>query len=123
VPISSTAPSASSRPFTRPSVTTRRGVGPETAVLPRRWAERLIAVHTPATRGATGWCLEPHDLCVAKLVAGRDKDLRFVGAAIKRDIVSLALLRERLALTAIEDERLERVQGWLERQTQAQQRG
>ena len=28
------------------------------------------------TNGATGWCLECHDIAVAKYVAGREKDLR-----------------------------------------------
>ena len=28
--------------------------------------------------GAIGWCLEPHDLAVSKLAAGREKDMAFV---------------------------------------------
>jgi hypothetical protein len=55
-----------------------QGVAPGTALLPERWADRLIPVKSPATRGATGWCLHPHDLALSKLAAGRDKDLRFV---------------------------------------------
>lgn len=38
-----------------------QGVSPTTAVLPADWESRLIAVKTPATPGATGWCLEPHE--------------------------------------------------------------
>lgn len=32
------------------------GVGPRTAVLPRRWKERAIRIATPATGGVTGIC-------------------------------------------------------------------
>src|SRR5690349_19806306 len=39
-----------------------QGVGPTTAVLPHGWEQRLIKVQNANTRGATGWCLEVHDL-------------------------------------------------------------
>lgn len=51
------------------------GVAEDTAVLPEGWKDRLVPIHNENTRGATGWCLEPHDLAVSKLVAGREKDL------------------------------------------------
>lgn len=54
-----------------------QGVDQRTAVLPAGWEGRLVPVCGPNTAGATGWCLEPHDLVVSKLVAGREKDLRF----------------------------------------------
>ena len=38
------------------------GVDETTALLPDGWKERLVRVETPATGGAVGWCLEPHDL-------------------------------------------------------------
>ena len=50
-----------------------QGVGETTATLPAGWKERLVAVRNDNTRGATGWCLEPHDLVLSKLVAGREK--------------------------------------------------
>lgn len=52
-----------------------------TAVLPSGWQGRLVPVCNPNTRGATGWCLEPHDLAIARLVAGRPKDLDYVRTA------------------------------------------
>jgi hypothetical protein len=55
-----------------------QGVGPETAVLPDGWRDRLVAVRNANTRGATGLCLEVHDLAVAKAVAGREKDGEFL---------------------------------------------
>jgi hypothetical protein len=50
-------------------------VAETTATLPAGWEERLVAVGNENTGGATGWCLEVHDLAASKLVAGREKDL------------------------------------------------
>ena len=41
-------------------------------MLPSGWRDRLVPLRNPNTRGATGWCLEVHDLAIAK-VAGREK--------------------------------------------------
>ena len=75
------------------------GVDETTATLPDGWKERLIRVETPATGGAVGWCLEPHDLAVSKLAAGREKDLSFVETMIREKLVSVDLIRERLTQT------------------------
>jgi len=77
------------------------GVGPETAVLPAGWQDRVVPVHNESTGGATGQCLEVHDLAVSKLVAGRDKDLAFVEALGRHHLISTATLRQRLALTEL----------------------
>ncbi|HLR28602.1 MAG TPA: hypothetical protein VK086_07920 [Ruania sp.] len=42
--------------------------------------------------------LEPHDLAIAKIGASREKDLGFVNALIRADLLSLATLRQRCAL-------------------------
>lgn len=76
-----------------------QGVGEETAVLPRGWKDRLVAICNKNTRGATGWCLEAHDLLIAKLVAGREKDLDFARAAARHRLVDRATLERRLAET------------------------
>ena len=47
------------------------GVSRTTARLPEGWEERLIPYENENTNGVTGWCLEKHDLCVAKLFAGQ----------------------------------------------------
>jgi hypothetical protein len=62
-------------------------------------AERLVKVQNDNTMGAAGWCLEPHDLAVSKLAAGREKDLAFVQAMVRRQLVSPKVIRERLAGT------------------------
>lgn len=37
--------------------------------------------------GAFARCLDPHDLCAAKLVRGEGKDLEFVGALVEADLI------------------------------------
>lgn len=81
-----------------------QGIGEETATLPDGWKERLVPVRGRRTRGATGWCLDAHDLVIAKLFAGRDKDRRFVETAARHGLVVHEVLRERLALTRGEPE-------------------
>ena len=81
------------------------GVGPETAVAPAGWSERLVPLHNENTRGATGWCLEPHDLVVSKLVAGRERDIEYARAAIASGIVAAATLRERIGRLDVDDAR------------------
>ncbi len=73
------------------------GITPEAAVLPQGWRSRLVHVSSPATQGVTGLCLAPEDLAASKLVAGREKDLDFVTALVRHDLVEVTLLRTRIA--------------------------
>jgi hypothetical protein len=82
-----------------------QGVDDTTAILPRGWQERLIPIRNENTRGHTGWCLEPHDLVVAKTIAGREKDLRFLEGAVNAGLVDEGVVRRRLSDTEV-DERL-----------------
>lgn len=82
-----------------------QGVAEDTALLPRGWRERLVPVNNANTRGCTGWCLEPHDLVVAKYLAGRDKDLRFGHDALAHGLVVAATLLARLDDTDVEEAR------------------
>lgn len=72
-----------------------QGVGVRTAVLPDGWKDRLVPLVDPST-GAVGWCLDPHDLCASKLIAGREKDLDFVEAAVVHRLIDARLVDERL---------------------------
>lgn len=63
------------------------GVGPETAKAPAGWEARLIPVRNQNTGGATGWCLEAHDLVLAKCVAGRERDWEFASDALHHELV------------------------------------
>ncbi len=83
-----------------------QGVVETTAVLPAGWRERLVRFETPGTNGVTAWCLEPHDLWIAKAVAGRPKDLEFCSALVERAVVNGDQLRDRLALVPTLDARV-----------------
>lgn len=74
-----------------------QGVVEKTAVLPSGWRRRLVRFETPATNGVIAWCLEPHDLWVSKAIAGRPKDIEFCRALLRRRLVKMDRLRERLA--------------------------
>lgn len=80
-----------------------QGVQVGTATLPRDWEARLVPLHSPATRGATGLCLEVHDLLISKYVANREKDRRFVASALRHRLAEPSTLVERLKHTVIED--------------------
>jgi hypothetical protein len=81
------------------------GVGPETAILPAGWRDRLVPVRNPNTGGGTALCLEVHDLAVSKLVAGRDKDLEFVAGLLRHELACLQTLQVRLELTTLDENR------------------
>jgi hypothetical protein len=63
---------------------------------PRGWQDRVIRFETPATSGAVGLCMDPHDLAVAKLCAGREKDLEFLRRVLDAGIVRRDVLLDRL---------------------------
>ena len=63
-----------------------------TATLPRGWKGRLVNLPPGDTEGVQGVCLDPHDLAIAKYVAGREKDRIFTRELARRGIVD----RERL---------------------------
>ncbi len=69
------------------------GVGPETAILPRNWRNRLVPLNSPATHGCTGLCLSPADLAISKLLAGREKDMAFVQTMLTEKLVSVIEIR------------------------------
>jgi len=65
-------------------------------VLPRGWAERVVVVDTPNTNGIRGLCLEPGDLAVTELAAGRDKDLAYVRVLLRERLVTAEVLQARI---------------------------
>jgi hypothetical protein len=80
-----------------------QGVSVRTAFLPDGWAERLIEVRPASRPDAVGLCLEPHDLCAAKLARNVEKDREFVGALVREGLVASTVIAERLR--GIRDER------------------
>ena len=89
-------------------------VGPETAVAPHGWEERLVPIEVTTAHGLRrGWCMETHDLVVAKLAAGRERDIEFADQALVHALVEGAILRSRAALLPVTHRELviERVDG------------
>ena len=69
-----------------------QGVNVATAVLPNGWEARTVQVAPDGPGGPLARCLDPHDLCAAKLVRGEGKDLEFVGALVEVGLISPASL-------------------------------
>ena len=90
-------------PFERTFGYYAHGVDETTAVLPEGWRERLIPVAGANTDPGRGWCLEVHDLAIAKYVAGRPKDLDFTRVLAIHGTTSRQVLIERLAGTKLAD--------------------
>jgi len=86
-----------------------QGVGLSTAILADGWRDRLVAYRTPATGGTTALCLDPVDLVVAKLAAGREKDHEFVTELLRTGLVDLDAVVERLRILPIEPDEIDRL--------------
>jgi len=98
------------------------GVDETTAVLPVGWRDRLVAVESYSVvsrRTYVGLCLDPYDLCVAKLCANREKDLVFVQALISSGMLDLAKIAA--ALVGVTDSAhalaVSRAKKWVEAQS------
>jgi len=89
------------------------GVEIGTATLPPDWRQRAVLFDTPMTKPGRAVCLEPHDLAASKLVAFRDKDLRFVRALIAEGMLDVGLLARRVEALPIDDDVRSRLLDWL----------
>lgn len=91
------------------------GIGEETATLPSGWKERLVVVQNENTRGATGLCLDAHDLFVAKAIAGREKDILFLITAAQHRLADRQILLQRLESVNISADLRERTRSAIEK--------
>jgi len=80
------------------------GVGENTAILPDGWKERLLVLRNANTEYSSGLCLDPYDLCVAKLFAYRENDLSYVRSLLDAGLIKLPELRQRVDLVIITPE-------------------
>lgn len=67
-----------------------QGVSVRTAVLPAGWEDRLVEFPRHDNQVHAAYCLDLIDLVVAKLVAGREKDIAYVS-----DLLASGHLRPR----------------------------
>lgn len=93
-------------------------VGLATVVLPTGWQERLVPL-TDEAGSLRAYCLEVHDTCVSKLMAGRDKDFTFIKELLDRGLVEMETFVARAELVADMPQgnalspRLERLEAYL----------
>lgn len=82
-------------------------VGPETAKAPDGWMSRLVPVEIPprpaSKRTTIALCMEIHDLVLAKLAAGRDRDWEFARICLEHKLCRRETLLERCAEMPLDD--------------------
>lgn len=75
------------------------GVDLRTSILPDGWEGRVVTEmieDLETDEPVTVHYLEVHDLCVAKLIAGRPNDKQFVAALVAAELVDPGVLNERI---------------------------
>ncbi len=93
------------------------GVSITTPALPAGWRQRLVEISNPNTNGVRGLCLEPHDLVVSKLAAGRPKDIEFCDAVVRNGLVDTDVLTDRIRTTELSPSARARLASWVARWT------
>lgn len=92
-----------------------QGVTISTATLPAGWEGRLVSFSHADSGPAEAVCLDPVDLVVAKLVAGRAKDLSYAADLLASGHVEAAELQERARLLQVPGAVRGRVVGHIDR--------
>ena len=98
-----------------------QGVGPETAVLPRGWIDRVCAVQGAATNQRVGYCLDLPDLFMSKAAAGRDKDREFCLAMISHRYVKPEVVLDLVAEMPLDEAAQRRLKAAIRRWVKAVQ--
>jgi len=80
------------------------GLPPGACPLPSGWDKRLVKFQNENTRGVTALCLHPLDLACSKLVAGRQKDIEFVGSMLAHRLIERPALESQIALLTESDQ-------------------
>lgn len=85
------------------------------ATLPKGWRGRLVNLPPGDTEGVRGLCLDPHDLAIAKYVAGREKHRVFTRELARREITQRDRLLELVDKTPVASDVRERLRDAIER--------
>ncbi len=85
------------------------GVNDILVKLPDGWRQRLVSFSSINTNGVVAKCLDPYDLLVVKLIAGREKDLDFFRSLAAEENLNYTLLIERVKITHVSAEGKKRV--------------
>ena len=75
------------------------GVGPTTAKARVGWMERLVRADVEPLvpgRRPVAYCMERHDMILAKLVRGEQRDVDYARVAVRAGLVNAAVLQTRI---------------------------
>jgi hypothetical protein len=75
------------------------GVGPTTAKAPAGWMDRLVRVDVEPVvpgRNPIAYCMERHDMVLAKLVRGEERDIEYAKVAVRAGLVDSSVLQSRI---------------------------
>jgi len=93
------------------------GVGPETMKGPAQWQQRLIKVQVPPRPGESdpsiAYCLELHDLVLAKCAANRERDWEYAREMLRLGLVELEVLLERVEEVKVGEEDRKQIRAML----------
>lgn len=92
-----------------------QGVSITTATLPAGWEDRVVAYKEGDFEPSRAVCIDPHDLAVSKLVAGRQKDIEFANALLEVNLVSAKILLERTEMLEVPRSIINRVRSTISR--------
>ncbi len=96
-----------------------QGVGPETALLPEGWIDRVHRVQSAATNQRVGYCLDLQDLFMSKAAAGRDKDREFCIAMFAHRYVKPEQVLDLVAAMPLDDATQRRLRATIRRWAKA----
>ena len=91
------------------------GISIKTASLPEGWEKRTNKVQDYMDENKIGWCVEAHDLAASKLIAYREKDIRFVRILLIEKLIRAETLENRLKLIKTDKDLKDRAINWLTR--------
>jgi hypothetical protein len=96
-----------------------QGVGPDTAILPDGWMNRVHRVQNAATNDRVGYCLDVADLFMSKAVAGRDKDRAFCMALLEHGYVKPSQVSAAVDAMPLDAQGRRRLRATIQRWTRA----
>jgi hypothetical protein len=96
-----------------------QGVGPDTAILPGGWIQRVHRIQNSNTNDRVGYCLAVADLFMSKAAAGRHKDREFCMALIEHAYVTQAQVLELVQYMPIVDSEQRRLRATIHRWAKA----
>ncbi len=92
-----------------------QGVGPETAILPPGWMDRVHRIQNAATNDRVGYCLDVVDLFMSKAAAARDKDREYCMALIAHGYVKPTRVLELVAVMPLDEAQQRRLRANIHR--------